>query len=191
MSASHKQMGEAGWRRVDAKPWGKLAAFWRHRAGWTLQHCGHPTALRPWILRDAAGEMWLTGAQYATPPNRTFGTAWPSLADVVEFLATHEKLQAMKQTKKKSKRRILETRAVAVPASVSASGGATVQLELVNCGNCRRCRRSPAPVHGPYWYAYLWKPATNGTDKGRHVSRYIGKELDLDKLRPRARAVVA
>lgn len=181
---SHKAMAAAGWRRVDARPWGKLAAFWDHRHGWTLQHCGHPTALRPWILRDAAGEMWLTGAQYATPPNRDFGTAWPSLSHAVEFVTNHENLEAMKKKKKKKPaRRILETRSIPVPASVAASGGVTCQLELVNCGNCRRCRSSPAPVHGPYWYAYLWRPSKNGTDKGRHVSRYIGKELDPSKLR--------
>lgn len=80
------------------------------------------------------------------------------------------------------RRTIVEARAIPVPVSVAATGGITVQRELVRCGKakCRRCRKRP--THGPYWYAYIWRPTKNGVG-GRLVSRYIGKELDLRRLR--------
>jgi hypothetical protein len=44
------------WRRVDGDPSkSKLTAEWESRTGWTMQHCGHPTALYPWQLWDPAG----------------------------------------------------------------------------------------------------------------------------------------
>lgn len=59
---SHKRAAALGWRRVDPKPWTtKLTARWEHTSGWTLGHCGHPTALRPWAICDPAGVLRETG----------------------------------------------------------------------------------------------------------------------------------
>lgn len=82
--ASHKQMEQLGWRRIDPRPWSKLTARWVHGAGWQLHHCGHPTALWPWALYSPAGDMVLTGAKFSGNPK--FGTAWPSLLDAAEFV---------------------------------------------------------------------------------------------------------
>lgn len=50
MATSHKRMATLGWQRIDPRPWSKCNATWRHSSGWTLQHCGHPTANWPWQL---------------------------------------------------------------------------------------------------------------------------------------------
>jgi hypothetical protein len=84
---SRAQIASSGWTRVDPRPWTKLHARWRHPAGWRLEHCGHPTALNPWALYAPTGEMVLTGALYATPPNPRYGTAWHTLAEVIPFVA--------------------------------------------------------------------------------------------------------
>ena len=45
-----------GWARIDPRPWGKLGAVWRRDDGaFVLEHCSHPTALRPWMIRAARG----------------------------------------------------------------------------------------------------------------------------------------
>jgi hypothetical protein len=36
-----------GWRRIDGRK-GKCWARWLHLSGAIVQHCGHPTAHRPW-----------------------------------------------------------------------------------------------------------------------------------------------
>jgi hypothetical protein len=62
-----------------------MTQTYSHRDGWHLSHCGHPTALWPWLLVDPAGRIILTGA--AGPlKNRTFGTAWPTVAQAVYFV---------------------------------------------------------------------------------------------------------
>ena len=81
---SHRALEAMGWRRVDPRPWGKLQAVWIHEAGWTLRHCGHPTALWPWALYAPDRAMVLTGAKYSGNP--AFGTAWPTLRDAAEFV---------------------------------------------------------------------------------------------------------
>lgn len=75
-----------GWTRVDPRPWGKLRAQWEHRAGWRLEHCGHPTALHPWALYDPSGEMHCTGGA-GPAKNPAFGTAWNSLDDAGRYVA--------------------------------------------------------------------------------------------------------
>jgi hypothetical protein len=71
-----------GWKRVDTCS-GKLFAVWTHPSGWWLQHCGHPTALHPWMLRDPQGRMLGTGATRGHPE---FGTCWNSLADAWAYV---------------------------------------------------------------------------------------------------------
>lgn len=70
---SHAAMRNLGWERVDPRPWGKLNAAWDHVDGWKLRHCGHPTALTPWMLYDPDGEQ-------VRAPN---GKHWPTLKDAV------------------------------------------------------------------------------------------------------------
>ncbi len=84
---SHKRAADLGWTRVDARPWSKLKARWSHWSGWSIEHCGHPTALYPWALYDAKGDMVRTGAKLATPPNPALGRAWPDLEMAMAFVA--------------------------------------------------------------------------------------------------------
>jgi hypothetical protein len=48
----------------------------------------------------------------------------------------------------------------------------TKQLEMVSCGNCKRC--TVGKVHGPYWYSYRSVSADNERHQ-KTVSTYIGK----------------
>jgi hypothetical protein len=77
---SPKELKSLGW-----EPSGQRRCY-QHKAGWTLEHCGHPTALYPYLLRDAAGNVYLTGA--AVSGRADFGTAWPTVASAVDFVAT-------------------------------------------------------------------------------------------------------
>lgn len=88
-----------------------------------------------------------------------------------------EKKTAKKRAAKKPRRRIVvESRSIE---------GVNYQRELVTCGKpkCKRCRVRAA--HGPYWYAYYWRPASLPARRGspdvagRLVSAYIGKEFGL------------
>jgi len=59
MRMSAKRAAAAGWSR-DPQPAYRPSKFatWRHGSnGWTVRHCGHPTALRPWALLDPDGEL--------------------------------------------------------------------------------------------------------------------------------------
>lgn len=58
----------APWRRVDDGV-GKLGARYALPSGWWIEHCGHPTALWPYLVYSPAGERVLA-------PN---GRAWRSL----------------------------------------------------------------------------------------------------------------
>ena len=85
---SHKAAGLLGWSRVDAKPWTanyKGFAEWQGPQGWTLSHCGHPTANYPWILRDHTGKMITTGAVDGLPDQ---GRCWPNLRMAMEYVAS-------------------------------------------------------------------------------------------------------
>jgi hypothetical protein len=73
-----------GWSRIDPRPWRKLNACWEHRAGWRLEHCGHPTANWPWALFAPGGEMVLTGVRSGNP---THGRAWPDLKTATDWVA--------------------------------------------------------------------------------------------------------
>lgn len=75
-----------GRERVDGTR-SKCNARWRHRTGWTLEHCGHPTANTPWVLKTPDGQTILTGVRAGNDP--TFGTCWPDLRSAVEWLYVH------------------------------------------------------------------------------------------------------
>jgi len=79
---------ELGWTRVDPRPWGKVTARWEHRGGWRLEHCGHPTALRPWILTAPDGREVRTGVWVGM--SREHGTTWERLARAMIWVAGHE-----------------------------------------------------------------------------------------------------
>lgn len=80
--ASPREMARAGWTRTDPRPWGKLGARWEHVAGWTLEHCGHPTAHYPWLLVAPDGRIVRTGVMVEGHRYQR-GTAWPHLASAV------------------------------------------------------------------------------------------------------------
>lgn len=40
-----------GWERLSP-PGNKLRAYWRHKSGFVVQHCGHPTANWPYYIVD-------------------------------------------------------------------------------------------------------------------------------------------
>lgn len=82
---SHKPRAEKGWVRVDPRPWGKLNAQWKHRDGWWLEHCGHPTALWPWALYDPKGRMHCMGLALGGT-NPTFGYAFSDLFTVAKYV---------------------------------------------------------------------------------------------------------
>ena len=45
------------WTRISLNACGK--GTYRSDTGWTIEHCGHPTALWPYALFNPAGEMIL------------------------------------------------------------------------------------------------------------------------------------
>ena len=68
-TVSHVEAARRGWQRVDPRPWSSLSARWHFlRAPLVgpqlkLEHCGHPTAHRPWALvREDATSRELLGA---------------------------------------------------------------------------------------------------------------------------------
>lgn len=85
---SHHEAKALGWTRTDPKPWSKLRAVWQHENGWTIQHCGHPTALTPWDLHDPDMIRHKTGA---LQKNIDHGTAWYSLAAAMDYVDLQEK----------------------------------------------------------------------------------------------------
>lgn len=78
-------MAALGWTRTDPRPWTKLDARWKHRDGWRLEHCGHPTALHPWALYNPDGQMIRTGVlgPYA---RADYGTAWNDLRSATGYV---------------------------------------------------------------------------------------------------------
>lgn len=82
---SAQEMVRRGWTRHDLatypgeKP-SKLTAVWKHRDGWVLQHCGHPTALWPWALYPPGESV-----QLVCMGN---GHAWPDLITAADFVAS-------------------------------------------------------------------------------------------------------
>jgi hypothetical protein len=47
VKARHRQ----GWQKIR-KSW---PGIWRHESGWTVHHCGHPTALWPYYAQPPGG----------------------------------------------------------------------------------------------------------------------------------------
>lgn len=67
-------------KELRAAGWAPAAGYrtYRHTAGWFIEHCGHPTALWPYMLYDPAGAPILA-------PN---GYAWPTIAAAVDYVAS-------------------------------------------------------------------------------------------------------
>lgn len=80
-------MRELGWVRVDPRPWKKTSALWKHRRGWSLVHCGHPTANWPYALVMPDRTIVCQGVRRGKPVN--FGYAWARLEDAAEWLDMH------------------------------------------------------------------------------------------------------
>ncbi|MCL4868682.1 MAG: hypothetical protein KJ063_06935 [Anaerolineae bacterium] len=55
--------------------------------------------------------------------------------------------------------------------------GVTYTLEWTRCGHAERCGRCQVAHygHGPYWYARYWDAGRG--DRGRVVTKYIGRHL--------------
>ena len=91
MNLSHrritpKELRENGWERMP-KPKHHFGASFKHRDGWKITHCGHPTAIWPYVLENPAGRMILTGI--VGPLKRPdYGVAWPSIASAVDYVAS-------------------------------------------------------------------------------------------------------
>ncbi len=85
INLSPKQLQAAGWR-VLPRVSGHFGRDYEHAAGWRIEHCGHPTALWPYLLLDPAGEIILMGAA-GEWRNPTYGTAWVTVRRAVEFVA--------------------------------------------------------------------------------------------------------
>jgi len=84
---SAKELRSLGWEKTGSRfdP-GNFGRVYTHRDGWKISHCGHPTALWPYILEDPNGHMILTGAAFSNSPHR--GTAWPTVASAVDFVSS-------------------------------------------------------------------------------------------------------
>lgn len=79
---SPKELAAKGWTRTNESR--SCHRAFKHRDGWTLSHCGHPTALWPYMLVDPSGKTILTGAWFSGRAD--FGTAWPSIAAAVDYV---------------------------------------------------------------------------------------------------------
>lgn len=64
-----------GWRRVDGGS-SKIGARYAHDSGYTVAHCGHPTALWPY-------QLWAPDGAHILAPN---GRAWRTLADISAYV---------------------------------------------------------------------------------------------------------
>lgn len=50
-----------GWHLVAASAGGKGNTYRHGETGWVIEHCGHPTALWPYSIYNAAGERVTMG----------------------------------------------------------------------------------------------------------------------------------
>ena len=89
---SHKRAAALGWTRTDARPWTKLGARWRTANGWTLEHCGHPTANWPWDLHDPDGVRHRLGSAFHA--DHRLGYAWPNLLTAMRYVRAFEAVRA-------------------------------------------------------------------------------------------------
>lgn len=67
---SPKELAAKGWTPCGGRSY-------KHASGWTIQHCGHPTALWPYALYRPDGRMILAPS----------GRAWPTVASAVDHVA--------------------------------------------------------------------------------------------------------
>jgi hypothetical protein len=84
---SPKELKAQGWTKTGSRfdP-GNFGRVYTHKDGWKISHCGHPTALWPYLLTDPDGRIILTGVLGSGNP--AHGTAWPTVAQAVDFVAT-------------------------------------------------------------------------------------------------------
>ena len=82
---SPKELALAGWRAAPRVA-GQYGRNYVHSSGWRIEHCGHPTALWPYLLIDPEGELVLMGAM-GPLRNPTYGTAWSTVRKAVEYVA--------------------------------------------------------------------------------------------------------
>jgi hypothetical protein len=82
---SPKELAANGWQKTGSRfeP-GNFGRKYTHKDGSVISHCGHPTALWPYVLEDPQGRMVLTGAQVSGRAD--YGTAWPSVASAVDYV---------------------------------------------------------------------------------------------------------
>lgn len=82
---SPKELQSLGWEKTGSRfdP-GNFGRKYEHKDGWVISHCGHPTALWPYVLEDPQGRMVLTGAQISLRAD--YGTAWPTVASAVDYV---------------------------------------------------------------------------------------------------------
>ncbi len=60
----------AGWTRLSP-PGDKCTARWRHVSGWTVVHCGHPTALWPYLAISPEGDNYFAHVDHASAVSLT------------------------------------------------------------------------------------------------------------------------
>lgn len=85
MAISPKAMAALGWTALRRVP-NTCGRGYVHTAGWSIQHCGHPTANWPYLLVDPNGEWVLMGAQ-GVYRNPDYGRAWRTVEQAVEYVA--------------------------------------------------------------------------------------------------------
>lgn len=74
------------WERLSA-PGDKCGAYWRHRSGWAVQHCGHPTANCPYYgIPPEDGRAILTAAN---------GRGFRLLRDALHAVAARAEVEAI------------------------------------------------------------------------------------------------
>lgn len=56
---------------------------YKHESGWTVMHCGHPTALWPWAAIDSTGRLHTSGETCK------LGYAFRSLNDAISHAESH------------------------------------------------------------------------------------------------------
>jgi hypothetical protein len=83
---SPQELRRLGW---EPDPTPLFRRCYTHKDGWKIQHCGHPTALWPYLLIDPKGRAVLTGAAFGKPT--FYGTAWPTVASAVDYVASLNK----------------------------------------------------------------------------------------------------
>ena len=81
---SRRKISPSALRKLGWSPAGYRSYV--HRDGWYIQHCGHPTALWPYLLYAPDGRPIMTGAAFGKPADH--GKAWPTVAAAADYVFT-------------------------------------------------------------------------------------------------------